>query len=272
MNLRAISTSQQVQLNLCNLRAQIFGRGAVENPQVFLYYADILFRADNQELQRMNKRVKALKNFLGNDVRVELLYDHTYAINPRKVKEGPSPEDIKQRVFLLKQALELAFPGKKVYKWNSTHFNPKFYHEAEKRMHEKCEGLLRVGIHDVLNTMYFLYAEAGYGSTYHLDVRTVFDGGVITDKRPYVSRNSGEYMVLTDEEADQAWDNSLESYIDECLTIPKEVEPYFNREKWKRDARRDGRGHSLSSYDGAEHSTTVAGADYHETLYIYRMN
>ena len=37
---------------------------------------------------------------------------------------------------------------------------------------------------------------------------------------------------------------------------------------WKRDARMDGRGHSLSSYDGHENEETVEGT----TFYIYRIN
>ena len=65
-----------------------------------------------------------------------------------------------------------------------------------------------------------------------------------------------EWAVLTDAEADTAWDASLESYIDECL-LPEYPDDhplvrYFDHEAWKRDARMDGRGHSLSGYDGNE--------------------
>jgi len=34
--------------------------------------------------------------------------------------------------------------------------------------------------------------------------------------------------------------------------MPKFTQFYFDDEKWKNDARMDGRGHSLSSYDGCE--------------------
>ena len=42
------------------------------------------------------------------------------------------------------------------------------------------------------------------------------------------------------------------------------MEPYFDREAWKRDARMDGRGHCLGSYDGGEYEV----GDY----LVYRIN
>lgn len=79
-----------------------------------------------------------------------------------------------------------------------------------------------------------------------------------------------EYLVLTDDEADERWDEYLESYLDECIIcdLPDELQMYFDSEKWKRDTRIDGRGHSISSYDGCEEEVEVDG----ETLYIFRMN
>lgn len=80
----------------------------------------------------------------------------------------------------------------------------------------------------------------------------------------------GDYLVLTDEEANDAWDEDLENYIEECI-LPELQElyrPYFDNESWKRDARYDGRGHSLNRYDGNEDEETVNGTEY----YIYRTN
>lgn len=70
-----------------------------------------------------------------------------------------------------------------------------------------------------------------------------------------LSSGNAEYAVGTDEEADEAWDQSLDSYLDDCGVLdsmPENLRPYFDREAWKKDARMDGRGHSLSSYDGNE--------------------
>jgi len=66
--------------------------------------------------------------------------------------------------------------------------------------------------------------------------------------------DGAEYAVGTDGEADDAWDQSLDSYLDECIypELKGMLANYFDSEKWKRDAKHDGRGHSLSSYDGNE--------------------
>jgi hypothetical protein len=62
-----------------------------------------------------------------------------------------------------------------------------------------------------------------------------------------------EFLVLTDDEADEALDDYLEQLLDDEGCVPGGNGPYFNREAWKRDAAIDGRGHSLSGYDGDEH-------------------
>lgn len=84
---------------------------------------------------------------------------------------------------------------------------------------------------------------------------------------PYENEN---YLVLDDYEADEAWDKELDYYIDECILceLPEQYRNYFNSEAWKNDARQDGRGHCLASYDGKENEETVNG----ETFYIYRIN
>lgn len=82
--------------------------------------------------------------------------------------------------------------------------------------------------------------------------------------------DSAEYRVMTDEEADQAWEESLDNYLDECVMpeLHGTLANYFDRDAWKRDAKFDGRGHSLSSYDGDEHEVKIDGTWY----YIYRTN
>lgn len=79
-----------------------------------------------------------------------------------------------------------------------------------------------------------------------------------------------EYLVLTDDEANEEWDERLQSYLDEYVLceLPDELQMYFDEEKWKRDAQIDGRGHAISSYDGCECDVEVDG----ETLYIFKMN
>lgn len=94
----------------------------------------------------------------------------------------------------------------------------------------------------------------------------------------------GEYRVLTESEREKAADDSLESYIDECIfgnlrgehgkkdgmaDMLDTLERYFDRAAWKRDALiSDGYGHTLSSYDGEEHEQKIDGVWY----YVYRVN
>lgn len=78
--------------------------------------------------------------------------------------------------------------------------------------------------------------------------------------------NNEEYLVLTDSEADEAEDDYLEQYIDDCVLfeLPEQYRNYFDRESFKYDCRFDGRGHSLASYDGNENEEGE--------FYIYRVN
>lgn len=85
-----------------------------------------------------------------------------------------------------------------------------------------------------------------------------------------IEYGSEEYEVLTDEEADERWEDELQNYLEECVLpeLPDNLQYYFDEEKWKRDARFDGRGHCLSRYDGNEEEITIED----ETFYIYRQN
>ena len=87
---------------------------------------------------------------------------------------------------------------------------------------------------------------------------------------------SEEYLVVTDEEADELWEQDLDNYLEECIypLLPDNMVNYFDDEKWKRDARYDGRGHSLNRYDGAEYIEEVKAKDGEviETYYIFRQN
>lgn len=71
----------------------------------------------------------------------------------------------------------------------------------------------------------------------------------------YITTEDGsEYMLGTDNACDIAWNDYLDSYIEDCVIpeIPEAYKNYFDNDKFKDDCRFDGRGHSLSSYDGNE--------------------
>ncbi len=72
------------------------------------------------------------------------------------------------------------------------------------------------------------------------------------------------YLVVSDETADELEDEALDSYINDCMEMDDNVRMYFDDEKWKSDARMDGRDHCLALYDGAEEES--------QGFYIYRTN
>jgi hypothetical protein len=78
------------------------------------------------------------------------------------------------------------------------------------------------------------------------------------------------YQVLTDDEADEAQDQDLDSYLEECVfpDLPTNMVQYFDRDAWKEDAKMDGRGHSLGRYDGDEHEITDPESG--EIFFAYR--
>ena len=81
---------------------------------------------------------------------------------------------------------------------------------------------------------------------------------------------SEEYLVVTDEEADELWEQELDNYLEDCIypELTGNLANYFDDEAWKRDAKHDGRGHSLDRYNGHENYRNVQD----ETFYIYRQN
>lgn len=63
-----------------------------------------------------------------------------------------------------------------------------------------------------------------------------------------------DYAVGTDEQADDAFDQVIEDYIEMCIIpeLPEVAKTYFDYDKFTNDASYDGRGHWLASYDSNE--------------------
>lgn len=49
----------------------------------------------------------------------------------------------------------------------------------------------------------------------------------------------GQYLCLTDDEADRMVRKQLRDYVNECLEIPDTIRPYFDEDAWVRDALRN---------------------------------
>lgn len=86
--------------------------------------------------------------------------------------------------------------------------------------------------------------------------------------------NGETILVLTDDEADNRWDEELDSYLEDCVypDLPDNLKYYFDDEKWKNDARMDGRGHAIARYDDEENEYQIEFDDGTECwIFIYRM-
>ena len=86
--------------------------------------------------------------------------------------------------------------------------------------------------------------------------------------------NGETILVLTDDEADNRWDEELDYYLEDCVypDLPENLKYYFDDEKWKNDARMDGRGHAVAHYDGEENEYKIEFDDDSECwIFIYRM-
>jgi hypothetical protein len=82
--------------------------------------------------------------------------------------------------------------------------------------------------------------------------------------------DGGDYLVYTDDEADEQAEDAIHETIDDCVLpeIPECYHPYFDREQYVQDMiTNEGRGPSLAT-DGYEHEITINGEDF----YIYRAN
>jgi hypothetical protein len=93
---------------------------------------------------------------------------------------------------------------------------------------------------------------------------------IIDEGDGYYSYGNQEYTVYTDSEADAVWEEKLDEYIEERIlpNIPEDFRNYFDDDAWKQDAIIEGRGHTLSLYDGDESEIEYKGVVY----YIYRQS
>lgn len=87
--------------------------------------------------------------------------------------------------------------------------------------------------------------------------------------------NDEKLLVLTEEEADERWEDELDNYIDECIlsNVPVCYRGYFDKQAWKRDTRMyEGRGQVISCYDGDENQYYIEFDDGTQCwINIYRM-
>ena len=229
-------------------------------------------------------RLMALAQHIKEELDEELDRDevdvdgHNVTVNPHKKKSGASPAKIQGRIDLLHKALKVV--GVEVD--SCAALSAMSYKSIDRLfdLHEETREMKKIGLHDLVNTFYFLTEHATdteATQNYKLSLQEAFEGLPIVDRRESYWTDDGEYLVVTDDEADELWEQDLDSYLDECVMpeVEENMRRYFDREAWKSDARQDGRAHSLGRYDGNEYEIRLEELDpdhYETEFYIYRVN
>ena len=114
---------------------------------------------------------------------------------------------------------------------------------------------------------HLLLNDYDFGEGYIDNLKRAWLDKTPNDNRRDTTVNDGEYLVLTDSEADAEEREHLDNLLDDVVDIPSEIEDYFDREEWIND-HAGYRGENLSSYDGKEFSHNYNGVEY----FIYRTN
>ncbi len=212
--------------------------------------------------------------------------DNRYTVSPRKAFSGSAPKHYMQNAHDFRQILtpreaerltaainKISKDGPLVQSERDELYN--FINNRIKNRIAKTEAArkdgdkYRAGIYSAnhleaierlkksagyVENVLFHLLESEHNNTHGVDYRTAWSGRTPDDHRQEYEANAGEFLVLTNDEAEAAHEEALEQYLDEIVLpeLDENVSKYFDREAWKRDARLDGRGHALSMYDGEE--------------------
>ena len=200
--------------------------------------------------------------------------DDEFRVNPSKVKAGDSPAKYKREIELFKSMLTrgqiTAIETYILRDRTDEVIKDKLYNRISKAIEkhvdtDEYKELQKSSFHCV-NIAYHLLSDE---KAQHVNwYRRAFLNLAIKDDRELRDIDEGEYLVLTDDEADKRVDEYLESLFDDFMRdVPDHIVNYIDYEAWKNDYNND-RGAELSSYDGIKNYETVDG----ETYYIYRTN
>lgn len=202
--------------------------------------------------------------------------DDTYIVNSKLEKQGEAPQYYIDTIEEFKNLL-----SKKDIEMINNYLQIKDGFDKPFNKHEeKATNNLREGIKKKIETKPvikdWLYNDNiifnllhDNNKNTHEKLIKAWNGEEIEDDREEREENQGEYLVCTDDEADEKWNESIDNYIDECIIPEMNInnpERYFNSELFKEDCENDGRGHTLNRYDGCEYEENIDG----KTYYIYQ--
>ena len=244
----------------------------------------------------------ALAEYLGispEDVSVSNYDSDTFEIGARMTKRGISPSKAKEDVDALKKKLDAPICGMTVQgaiEWASTQpgyikcmFDLKaeiraqfaFAKDLEEHICNLAEkrlppgqwiyNMYRAGLgFDETNLLYHIFGNDD--DAWHVKAyRLAWDNLPIEDTRESYHTNSGEYLVLEEDERDERATEYVRSYVEDVVLneIPEAYQRWFDTEGFiEHVISTDGYGSQLATYDGEENETTYEGTWF----YIYQTN
>lgn len=252
----------------------------------------VLDCSDFSEPEKAEALIKSLNLSVNDTIKEE--GDEGFIINPKMVLEGDTPRSYKDtiekiKVILTKKEikdisnyLKRKKEDKRIrdkiyysidkrvmrfYKWDSKTQTSSVVGNPKGEIKEALEWLLNHKMHGFSNTIYHLLSKekADYVYCY----KQAWFNKPIPNIQKWRETNNGEYMVLTESEADY---RAKEYLTDDDYLWKQAVESgntTDNLEDWAEYVlSMDGRGSVLSGYDGSEEEETINGVTY----CIYRTN
>ena len=232
---------------------------------------------------------------------IENGYSHYYTINERTVKVGRTPEEMQKVVDDFRSLLDTGMQGlitatlesdrtreetQEVYDQVKDSLKP--LHEKAMKLKQRRESnpneigekselwrdaatYLRLDQEHlyVVNIAYRLLLEdADYSVKTRNEWKNAWLGKPVNDIREDSIINDGEYLVLTDEEADEWEREGLEQLFDEMTHgVPEHLKRFMDSDAYVEEYS-GNRGENINGYDGTEESITFDGVEY----FIYRNN
>ncbi len=226
------------------------------------------------------EKAKAIIKYLKLNGEVDTIKENEsyYIINERKIKYGTSPETYKKQIEIFKTLLtktdikiitsiiELGdFCSEKTRNNVYDTISKKIEKKAKKRKNETDIIWLEKEVTFSVNILYNLLDKED--KDYVLCYREAWFNKKIIDRRCDLLEYE-EYLVLTDDEADERAREYLEDGELWRMAITNNNE-IRGLDEWIEDVLNiDGRASELNHYDGTEEYEEINGTDY----YIYRQN
>ena len=253
-------------------------------------------------------RKEALAKYLGceaEDLEENEYRDNCFSVNPRERKQGEPPsyyiEIVNQfKTLLTPEQIEQIKEYLGLNSYDQSIERDKLYYSIEKYLKQNkadnpTYSAIKAKALYVENVLYHILSDED--RDFVKSYKNAFLGLPVEDNREYMTVDDGEYLILTDEEADEEAEEYIKSslwafnasFIIEHSDLPWEAQEMIlsyqedrceeanetigalitDMEEFVEDAiGADGRAHFLNTYDDEENEITING----ETLYIYRIN